>query len=101
MGLKKNRLNWKLLIIVMVIGLSAQAPVLAEELNNVTAAQGHGQLSGNFKSEDKLASSCAAYYKNTLNVNDCRDGEVPYQAAVWLFLLALLAFVGLSTKRKV
>lgn len=45
--------------------------------------------------------SCAAYFKETVNANSCRAGEVPLPAASWLFLLALIGFVGLSNKRKI
>jgi hypothetical protein len=53
--------------------------------------------------QQKLSStaSCAAYFKETVNANSCRAGEVPLPAASWLFLLALIGFVGLSNKRKI
>jgi hypothetical protein len=44
--------------------------------------------------------SCAAYFKGVLGAANCRAGEVPIPAATWLFVLALAAFVGLSSKKK-
>jgi len=48
-----------------------------------------------------VSDSCTAYFKGTLHVNNCRAGEVPLPAATWLFILVLIAFVGLSNKRKI
>jgi hypothetical protein len=54
------------------------------------------------KEQHQLTStSCAAYFKETVNADNCREGEVPLPAASWLFLLALIGFVGLSNKRKI
>jgi hypothetical protein len=51
--------------------------------------------------EQQSTASCAAYFKESVNANNCRAGEVPLPAASWLFLLALIGFVGLSNKRKI
>lgn len=51
--------------------------------------------------EGVIVNNCTAYFKGTLSINECRVGEVPQQAAIWLFVLALFAFVGLSNKRKI
>ena len=51
--------------------------------------------------QQSSTASCAAYFKETVNANNCRAGEVPLPAASWLFLLALIGFVGLSNKRKI
>ncbi len=53
------------------------------------------------KEQQSTTASCAAYFKETVNANNCRAGEVPLPAASWLFLLALIGFVGLSNKRKI
>lgn len=45
--------------------------------------------------------NCAAYFEGTSQVANCRKGEVPSQAAKWLFLIALITFVRLSIKRKI
>ena len=47
------------------------------------------------------SASCTAYFKESNNAINCRAGEVPLPAARWLFLLALIGFVGLSNKRKI
>lgn len=44
--------------------------------------------------------NCAAYFQGTAQMASCRDGEVPAPAATWLFFLALIAFVRLSSKKR-
>lgn len=51
--------------------------------------------------DQQSTASCTAYFKESVNANNCRAGEVPLPAARWLFLLALIGFVGLSNKRKI
>ncbi len=48
----------------------------------------------------ETVSNCTAYFEGTTHTANVRNGEVPAPAAVWLFFLALIAFVGLSSKRK-
>lgn len=46
------------------------------------------------------ADNCLSYFEGTTEAESCREGEVPIPAASWLFLLVLIAFVGLSNKKK-
>ena len=68
--------------------------------SNIDVSQS-GSINRGSKEQQLPITSCAAYFKETVNANNCRAGEVPLPAASWLFLLALIGFVGLSNKRKI
>lgn len=105
MGKENNRFDWKPLKLALVVCIMMVLPVLPSvggvHESNMLVAQVEKNIS--FKTSQKIpvSSSCVAYFKGTSTVNDCRDGEVPLPAATWLFVLALVAFVGLSNKKKV
>jgi len=91
-----------LCILLAVCLLSGQANAEAVNVNNASHVVSQQQSSyKHFSSDADENSSCAAYFKGSARMLDCRHGEVPFPAAVWLFLLALVAFVGLSNKKKV
>ncbi len=98
---KISRRLFGFLLISCLIGGQATAEVASIDVNSTS--QTASVYKGNYQSlsDDVGASSCAAYFKNSVRMLDCREGEVPFPAAAWLFLLALVAFVGLSNKRKV
>ncbi len=92
----------KIVILSFILGASS---VHALEKSNFQTnidtddSVSHRQVST--KQPLSTSASCTAYFKETVNVNNCRAGEVPLPAARWLFLLALIGFVGLSNKRKI
>jgi len=61
--------------------------------------------STNFVEEVKAATdytsgsieSCVA----SADVSDCKVDKVPIRVAIWIFLVVLIAFVGLSNRKKV
>jgi len=105
MGEENKSLDWKsiiLMMIVCVLLILAALPNVGGVSNaNLMASQ--FETSKNFKPKQAytVSNSCVAYFKGTVNANGCRDGEVPLPAATWLFVLALVAFVGLSNKKKI
>jgi hypothetical protein len=105
MGIENNSFNWKSLKVALIACLMMILPVMSSGggvgESNMMATQ--TQKSADFKAAHKstLSDSCTAYFKGTSSVNNCRAGEVPLPAATWLFILALIAFVGLSNKKKV
>lgn len=105
MGKDNNSFDWKTLLLTLVVCVVMVLPVLQSvdgvHGSNVFVVQAEKSLNFKINQQTPVSSSCAAYFKGTSNVNDCRDGEVPLPAATWLFILALVAFVGLSNKKKV
>lgn len=105
MGKENNKFDWKPLRLVVIFCIMIVLPVLPSvggvHESGVLAA--HNEKNIIFRTNQKLtvSSACVAYFKGTSGVKDCRDGEVPLPAATWLFVLALVAFVGLSNKKKV
>jgi len=95
---------WKLLVITAVAVMSISMFAMADESDGIASNVVVVQIEKvSLIAGQSIAapSSCTAYFQGTLNASSCRAGEVPLQAATWLFILALIAFVGLSNKRKV
>ncbi len=65
----------------------------------IESALSLSKSSTQYSSEEKV-DNCSAYFEGTSHIGSCRDGEVPAPAATWLFFLALVTFVGISSKRK-
>jgi len=105
MGEKNKSLNWKSIILVMTAGVMLILPALPSVggPSNANQIPSQSETSKNFKPNQtsSVPNSCVAYFKGTVSANDCRDGEVPLPAATWLFVLALVGFVGLSNKKKI
>lgn len=105
MGKDNNGIDWKTLLLAFVVCVLMVLPVLQSVDgvydSNALAIQAKKNINVKINQQTPVSSSCTAYFKGTSNVNDCRDGEVPLPAATWLFILALVAFVGLSNKKKV
>lgn len=105
MKMENNSVGWILIAIFATI-LTFPSLVLANEANGVGAnvivvAQTAESFQPKLESKKNDVSNCTAYFAGTVNANNCRVGEVPKQAATWLFILALIAFVVLSNKSKV
>ncbi len=101
--LKQNVLTI-LRVVFLIATLGTSSAHALENLShpvNVSINQSAGQNQLDKEQQLSESNSCTAYFKETLNANNCRAGEVPLPAARWLFLLALVAFVGLSNKRKI
>jgi len=105
MGKDNNKFEFKWLKLTFVIFLMTFMPVMSSIggliESQVIVAPAEKAISFKTKQSSTVSTTCAAYFKGTSSVNDCRDGEVPLPAATWLFVLALVAFVGLSNKKKV
>lgn len=105
MGMGNFNYVLKLLTIAVVASLSISMFAIAGEGERVSTNIVVSQLekTGLVSAQNTVApsASCTAYFEGTLSADSCRAGEVPLQAATWLFILALIAFVGLSNKRKV
>jgi hypothetical protein len=103
MGMKNISFSWSFLIIAFITSLSLSPLAFAGEKNDtgnsVFLAQAGDGL--HIKADQKVTvvNNCTAYFDGTLSAASCRVGEVPFQAATWLFVLALIAFVGFSNKK--
>lgn len=105
MGKENNRFDWKLLKLAVVFCIMIVLPVLPSiggvHESGVMVAQNEKNIIFRTNQKSTVSSACVAYFKGTSSVKSCRDGEVPLPAATWLFVLALVAFVGLSNKKKI
>lgn len=104
---QRENFNYIKLVVIGLVLMMSLAFVKSSEANNqpnsmqAVVNQADKNISFPAQQSSVVSDSCTAYFKGTLNVDNCRAGEVPLPAATWLFILALLAFVGLSNKRKV
>jgi hypothetical protein len=105
MGEKNKTLDWKPIILVIIVCVMMILPALPSMggISNANLIASQSETSKKLKTNQTstVSNACVAYFKGTISANDCRDGEVPLPAATWLFVLALVAFVGLSNKKKV
>lgn len=106
MELEGFNVKCKCLIITFVVALVTSGTGLADNTRfasdkMVIALVASDVALEAVQKERDVVNNCTAYFEGTLDINDCRVGEVPQQAAIWLFVLALFAFVGLSNKRKI
>jgi len=93
---------FKIVIFTFILGAtSAHALEKSNFQSSIDADDTVSQRQRSSKQPLSTSASCTAYFKETVNANNCRAGEVPLPAARWLLLLALIGFVGLSNKRKI
>jgi hypothetical protein len=106
MGMENyNRVNWKSIKVILIACLMVILPILPSEGgvidSNITTTQIEKISTFKVVQQSVTTDNCTAYFKGTAGVDNCRVGEVPMPAATWLFVLALAAFVGLSSKNKI
>ena len=91
------------MILMMSLAFIKSSEARNQSVGNMQVVVNQTNESTGFPTQQNpsVSDSCTAYFKGTINVNNCRAGEVPLPAATWLFILALIAFVGLSNKSKI